>query len=500
MNSNRKIKYFPILSLILIFYGKFVFANFEITEIMYDVSGTDTNREWVEVKNTSETPDDLSKWFLFSDNTRHVLSPQGDASVPPGGYAVIAQNASKFKIDWPSYTGLLFDSSWTGFNNSGETIALKDADFNLASPVTFTSSMGANGDGNSLQKIGGIFQAASPTPGVVGIEVSTSASMQSASQTSSAGVSAQSIVVNTGGSGGVEVVSKKKEIEIPRITTNILVKNVVPAGLALAVSAETFGYSKESLRFGRFIWNFGDGSTREDSEYKPFDYIYEYPGEYLMTLSYYRNPYLLTPDATDRVMIKVLSTQISISSIGSLSDPFIELENKSGMDIDISKWTIKGASGKEFTIPFGTILLQNHKLRFSPRITTMIFDDLHSLILFNPSGEVVNAYPDLKIKDNNATTTIIKSDNKFNLIENKVIRNTKSEPSIIDLNNLTANASLASGVSNQNIHNNYYVYSGLAGLILVGSFTMMYLRSKSNDDNSLDLEETLNADDIKIIE
>jgi hypothetical protein len=140
-------------------------ASFEITEIMYDTPGSDANREWIEVQNTGQAADDLSKWYVASDNAKHAIIPQGPASVPAGSYAVIVQNPLKFKADWPNYSGLLFDSSWSGFNNTSESISLKDPALTFISPVTFASREGAGGDGNSLQKIGGLWKASTPTPG-----------------------------------------------------------------------------------------------------------------------------------------------------------------------------------------------------------------------------------------------------------------------------------------------------------------------------------------------
>ena len=126
-------KYLLILFLIVFFIStRTVFADFEITEIMYDLDGTDTGREWVEVHNVGGESSDLSKWYLFSDNSKHTLVPQGDSIIPAGGYAVICQDVSKFKNDWPSFTGFLFDSSWTGFNNENDSISLKDPDLNIS--------------------------------------------------------------------------------------------------------------------------------------------------------------------------------------------------------------------------------------------------------------------------------------------------------------------------------------------------------------------------------
>ena|GEM_PF-5313811 len=149
----------------MLFSAVCVSADFEITEIMYDLEGTDTNREWIEVKNIGEQTIDFSKWFLFTDNTKHTLVPQGETNIIKGEYAVVVQNVLQFKKDWPNYQGLIFDSSWTGLKNSGEVISLKDPDLNIESPINFSSNQGGAGDGYSIQKINGNWVGSKPTPG-----------------------------------------------------------------------------------------------------------------------------------------------------------------------------------------------------------------------------------------------------------------------------------------------------------------------------------------------
>lgn len=65
-----------------------------------------------------------------------------------------------------NYSGLLFDSSWTDFNNTAETISIMDGNQRIIDTVTYTSTYGAKGNGYSLQKINGIWKESKPTPGI----------------------------------------------------------------------------------------------------------------------------------------------------------------------------------------------------------------------------------------------------------------------------------------------------------------------------------------------
>ena len=73
-----------------------------ISEIMYDPSGADIGREWVEVYNDTSSSIVLSSWKFLESGTNHGITIyQGGDSIPASGYAVIADNAVKFLADFP---------------------------------------------------------------------------------------------------------------------------------------------------------------------------------------------------------------------------------------------------------------------------------------------------------------------------------------------------------------------------------------------------------------
>src|SRR3989344_884086 len=137
-------------------------AQVAITEIMYDLSGTDTGREWIEIQNTGSDEVSFSKLKLYEANTNHGLTLfQGNATTSAGGFAIIADDTTKFLVDNPIYSGTLFGSNFS-LSNTGETIELR-LDGTAVSQVTYASSTGAAGDGHSLQRIGSAWQAGRAT-------------------------------------------------------------------------------------------------------------------------------------------------------------------------------------------------------------------------------------------------------------------------------------------------------------------------------------------------
>jgi len=143
-----------------------------INEIMYNLEGNDEGREWIEIFNATDTEVDLTDWKFCEAETNHNLNlVQGTSSLSAAEYAVIANDSDEFLKDYPNYSGTLFDSSFS-LNNTGESLSLKNKDL-VCDQLAYSSNWGANGDGNSLQKIDPTatsneptnWKPAPPTPG-----------------------------------------------------------------------------------------------------------------------------------------------------------------------------------------------------------------------------------------------------------------------------------------------------------------------------------------------
>lgn len=162
--SKRIILFFPVLVFMFSFHS--AYAGIVINEIMYDLkTGSDDGREWIEIYNDADTAVDISTFKFFEADTNHKLVlVQGDANIPAKNYAVVVSDFAKFKTDWPNFSGIILDSSFS-FSNTGESLALKNAELTV-DEYTYQSSFGGAGDGKSLQKINGAWVGAVPTLGV----------------------------------------------------------------------------------------------------------------------------------------------------------------------------------------------------------------------------------------------------------------------------------------------------------------------------------------------
>ena len=135
-----------------------------INEIMYDLPGSDSDREWIEIYNDGSEIN-LTGWKFYESGTNHGLSlVNGSFILSSGDYAIIIDDASAFFLDYPSFNGNVFDSSFS-LSNSGEDLALKNSSLDIVVSLTYSSSSGASGNNYSLQWNGSSFCEGDPTPG-----------------------------------------------------------------------------------------------------------------------------------------------------------------------------------------------------------------------------------------------------------------------------------------------------------------------------------------------
>ena len=287
---------------------------------------------------------------------------------------------------------------------------------------------------------------------------------------------------------------KAKTISNPSIVTKIVSPKVVVAGVPFVINHNTIGYKNEKIIHDRFVWNFGDGNLKEMNPCLPFSYTYLYPGDYVLSLSYYETSFSEVPEATDRLNIKVIPSGINIISVGGIDDPYIEIENNSSHEMILNKWTIVGV-GHSFVIPDGTTILPNRKIKFSPKITGFKFENLSSLSIVDIDGTLFATYPKFEnYKVVKKDSNIKKAQADDILGENKNESDLKSEEEVANLNSLSSSAYNSSGSGDQSV-----VYFGLFLVIALGIMTIVVLR-KGSENNKTDFEKELSVDDIKIIE
>ena len=479
-------KIFLVFSCLVFLFGfRMAKASIVISEIMYNPSGDDTKREWVELYNDGDSIVNISSgsassaWrFDDGSSSLHIINSQ--LSIPAKGFAILASDKSTFVSEY-SYSGLIADTTMTLDNTGIVKLWNGDNPRVLVASASYNSSQGANNDGNSLQLINGSWKALPPTPGAENIMVTGGGGPLLNSDNSS------STSTSTQTSSSATII---KIVEPPKIRTKVTASSISYVGIPMEFSVNTTGYSNEPLYSGKYYWNFGDGDSKEinANHTEKLFHTYYYPGEYNLTLEYYTNNFFQNPETVTSMAIKVVPIGVSISRVGDEKDFFIEISNSTDNDLDLSKWSI-ASSNKNFIFPKNTNVMAKGKIVLSPKITGFVVGDKDNLKLLNPNKEIVFTYNFAKTTmkmavsapKKEAPVTVV--ENKENIpeshisSENNLKINASSSKQEDVLNpELSATALLSNNPSTKNKGVSYIVFFSFVGLLILGGVAVYYIR------------------------
>lgn len=379
-----------ILVFVVIFFlfgFRFVFAGLIINEILYSPA----SKSWIEIYNNTDSDVDITQYKIKDAGVinGHNISPAvsgGSNIIPAHTYGIIAKDVS-------SVTATNLFHSALAIAPAGDTVILKNGD-NVIDTVSISPNSAI--DGNSLQLMeDGTWKACEPTPGFSALSTCGNNTPPSGGGGGSNGSNGGSGSSNGSGSSSssASVTEPKTKVVVQNIKTQIIAKPLAYVGIPFLLEGKVFGHQGEPLFAGRYFWNFGDGSSRETqvTNNEKFFHTYFYPGDYAVLLEYYPNYFAETPEAAEKMAIKVVASEVSISSVGKADDFFIELSNNTNYDVDISKWFLI-SNYKSFEIPRNTILGAKKKIIISPKISHFSMEDKETLRLINSQKETAFDY------------------------------------------------------------------------------------------------------------
>jgi hypothetical protein len=376
---------FAVLSLFLCFGVGNVAADVFFSEVMYDLEGSDDGREWIEIGNTGPAEVNVADLKFFENKTNHgIIFNKGKTAIAAGEFAVIADDPVKFLKDWPNFSGNLFKSSFS-LSNSGEELALKRLD-SIIDQFSYSSTLGANGDGKSLQLSGGSWKAAMPTPGFPAAGSGTNSSppadsnavSQTTSDSNSTNQTQNAEVQNQNVPSQPAVLTGSVKPFEPKIYAKIDTEKTLIAGVEGHFSAQSFDKEKRPVQAERYLWNFGDGTSRE-GQY--IAHSFQYVGNYAVVLEVS----LGGDSATDRLLVSVIPSAVVISRVSAgLDGGSIELLNGGSADVNLSGW-ILASGGRTFTFPRNTFIMAGTKLLLGKAVSSLEASQSDSK-LFYPNG------------------------------------------------------------------------------------------------------------------
>jgi hypothetical protein len=423
---------------------------------MYDVSGTDTDREWIEVQNTGAESISLINYKLYEANTNHSLvGYQGDTTLAPSAYAIIADTPSKFLADWPGFSGILLDASFSLSNEQGEVLSLKDSTNSVVDTVTYTPSLGAAGDRNSLQKYSENWIAGTPTPGIANSNEST--------------------YVDTTTIENPQIDEKATDTS-QKVTASISVPATVQTLATTEFRAALADTDGSPLLRGYFLWNFGDGATYEEIQKSEIvTHQYKYPGDYTVSLAYYRSRYLATPEITTKSAVTAISPGVIITEVNN--EGAVALANKSKLDTDISGWELV-TEKVIFVFPQNSFLPAGKRIYIPSEITHFETGTQWVELRF-PNRALVSTFgnkstpPTIEQKIVSSSPHIQKFINTTSVGETPIVYANETTISSVINTDSVVSPSVVSPTKN---HRALFVYAALGVLIVGAGGLTLYLR------------------------
>lgn len=370
--------YFKVSLLLFIILLPSLVHGMVINEIMYDVLGTDSGREWIEVYNDSSESVDFSKWKILENSVNHsVKLITGSEIIPAGGFAIIADNDVNFVIDNPNYKGTLFDSVFS-LTNTGETLALVDSTGKNIHEISFSDTLGAKGDGNSLQLNDSLLISAPSTPG-----------SKNETQTSipESTVSTTTVSTTTSAHSSPKLIIKPKE----QADFELSVGRDRVSSIKTPVYFEAYTSDDLSLRNTRYLWNFGDGNQEKG---RKVEHFYKHPGLYNVVLNASFNNHF----AVARSVIKVFKPELDVK----INEEGLVFSNLGSTELNIGGWKLKNEEHSiKFIFPKDTIISPKTEIVFDRElfITKDIVISTSTLVmdLFFPNGDKVLKKSDIII-------------------------------------------------------------------------------------------------------
>lgn len=381
----------PVLFFFVSFLPHLAHADVLIDEIAWMGTPESQYGEWIELYNSGSSDVSLSGWKLYEAGGTTLIFSLAK-TISSNGYLIIERTTPSAPDPLPTINNEAGSFGGSGLSNAGEYLVLKNADGENVQSLDFSSGWPA-GDAETkqtMQLVNGVWVTADGTPDSVN---NGSPNVPDTNTNTSDGTeNTQSSTVATSTESTTNVLVASPSIP-KKITAHINVKTPVFAGIATPITFSVTGLSDEPLTTGRFMWNMGDGTFKNEvNSAEPFEYSYEYPGQYVIVLDYYRNQYVepQTPDASARVVVTVVSSTIAISNV--LPDGSVEISNTGGYEMDLSKWLLQSGD-MSFAIHKNTIILPGKKIIFSSHITH--FSPMVSGMseLLYPDGVIASVYP-----------------------------------------------------------------------------------------------------------
>jgi len=362
-------KYVAVTAFIFLFLSSIVNAQVVINEVqILPIDG-----RFIELYNMSNSDTDLTGWYIqrktatgSSFSSLVTSSNFENKTIKAGGYFLISRSQI-------TNTDIVLDTlTLTEFN----TIRVRDSERKDVDQI----ELGTMNEGESYQRMSsGEWMFAPPTSGSTNSsseDNNTNDSEFNSESESSQPQTSDTSSVSSGSGFPVE----------PQIFVDAGGGRNVVVGADSMFEGEAVGLQKKPLESARYVWNFGNGETKEGENVLHY---YQYPGEYVVMLNVSSGEY----SASDRIIVNAFPAELALSIV---ENDFVEIHNESDYEINLSWWQLQSGT-ERFMIPRDTIILPNKKLIFSKSVTELDTFVKENVSLLYPNGIEVTSFFEIKI-------------------------------------------------------------------------------------------------------
>ena len=261
---------------------------------------------------------------------------------------------------------------------------------------------------------------------------------------------------------------------------------VVLAGVPIIFEGKIAGLENSFSTPTQTAWSFGDGASAEGSS---VSHTYYYPGEYTAVLDVSSG----SMTATDRMLVRVVLPNLSLSTGGDMARSFFTIENRGGDEIDLSGWQV--ASGEKiFIFPKNTILGAKKSATFASEVAGLATPEGSDIELRFPNGSPVATKnetataeaPDSKVGQAPFVKTVAKA---------RVMSEASLHQEAATVNAFPETQTLSPAQKEGSLWPWYIGAAFLGALALLG---LRLTREKRESDTESSAE--INADDFEIVE
>ena len=455
--------YLTLVSLVflalLIFINTAQAENLIFTEIMYNPEGADSNKEWVEIFNTSTSTIEINSDWRFNDGSNHLLNMyQGDNQIASTTFSIITKDGESFLNNYPNFTGIIFESSMS-LNNTAETIQLLKNN-EIMTQFSYINELGGNDNDKTIEKID-IYNLESPwqesyiiggTPGkipstpppnqapiaIAGDDIqaylnkevffdgsnsydpdedelnflwnfdnqATSTSATTTYQFSEIGEYLITLTVNDGQLSNSDSltltiieneINNSPQIIIENINNSFFVGELINFNACSSDDTENDPLS--------FNWNFGDSGEANGCQN---NYRYNQSGNYIINLTVsdgVNNSYWTKEIVINSAGVNIIINELLPNPEGSDEAEWIELKNISNNTVNLENWYLQDASGKKYifsTDDFTNLNINNYFLVERSVSNISLNNSSESVYLFNNVDEKIDEMSYSQSKENYA--------------------------------------------------------------------------------------------------